>query len=193
MRRLLLIPLLAMLAPFISAQRMASAARPHFAARFHDSARPRSSFFYPLGLSDPFYADYLPSTGYGAASPPVFILQPPATAAPAPAPAPPPVAPLMIELRGDRYVQVSGPDSSGAEMISPEKSDTSVEIRLVVPKARPAPRSTRPPPRSCPLRSWYFAMVTAKRHPTTRSPTESSTRAATTPTVPGTERYNSRP
>jgi hypothetical protein len=29
----------------------------------------------------------------------------------------------MIELRGDRYVQVSGPDSSGAEMISPEKSD----------------------------------------------------------------------
>jgi len=121
MRRLLLIPLLAALAPFVSAQRMLPAARPHFASRFHEGARPRSSFFYPLGLSDPFYADYLPSMGYGAASPqPLIILQPPATAAPAPAPAP--VAPLMIELRGDRYVQVSGPDSSGAEMLSPEKS-----------------------------------------------------------------------
>jgi hypothetical protein len=29
----------------------------------------------------------------------------------------------MIELRGDRYVQVSGPDSSGTEMLAPGKSD----------------------------------------------------------------------
>jgi hypothetical protein len=122
MRRLLLIPLLAALTLCVSAQRMASTARPHFASRFHDGAHPRSSFFYSLGFSDSFYADYLPSTGYSAASaPPVIILQPPSTAAPAPSPAP--ASPLMIELRGDRYVQMSGPESSGAEMILPETFD----------------------------------------------------------------------
>ena len=136
MRHLLLIPLLAALTPCVCAQRMLPAARPHFASRFRDGARPRSSFFYPLGLADPFYADYLPSAAYGAASPsPVIILQPPSSAAPAPAPSPTPASPLMIELRGDRYVQVSGPDSSGAQMISPEKSD---------PTPTPARRSHSP-------------------------------------------------
>jgi hypothetical protein len=137
MRRLLLIPLLAALTLCVSAQRMASTARPHFASRFHDGAHPRSSFLYPLGFSDPFYADVLSSTGYSAASaPPVIILQPLSTAAPAPAPSPAPASPLMIELRGDRYVQLSGPESSGAEMILPEKFD---------PAPSPPRRSPGPP------------------------------------------------
>jgi hypothetical protein len=124
MRRLLLVPLLAALTPCLCAQRMASSAGPHFASRFHDGAHPRSSFFYPLGFSDPFYADDLASTGYSAASAPsVIILRTPSTAAPAPAPSPAPASPLVIELRGDRYVQLSGPESSGAEMILPEKFD----------------------------------------------------------------------
>jgi hypothetical protein len=115
MRRVLLIAMLAVLGPFANAQRM-GAASPRFAARFNRGGHPRSSFF-PLAFSDPFYADYLSSTAYPVASqPPVIILQSP------PAPATPerpsaPAQPLMIELQGDRYVRLSGPEMSGAEMV----------------------------------------------------------------------------
>ena len=123
MRRLLLITLLAALAPCVNAQRM-GAASPHFAARFNRGAHPRSSFF-PLAYSDPFYADYLSSTGYPVASqPPMIILQAPPSGAPGPERLAPPAQPLMIELQGDRYVRVTGPEISGAEMIDrmPERS-----------------------------------------------------------------------
>jgi hypothetical protein len=118
MRPLLLIALLALLTPCASAQRMVSAA-PHFASGFHRGGHPRA-FFYPLGFSDPFFSDYLSSTGYPVPSqPPVVIMQ----SAPAPAPEPDhfpsPAQPLMIELQGDRYVRVSDPETSGAEMIEP--------------------------------------------------------------------------
>jgi hypothetical protein len=130
MRGLLLITLMAAMAPWGAAQRMASAVPPRLSSRFHDGGHPRSSFFYPLGFSDPFYSDYLPSTGYTTGSPPpVIILQSPSTAAPAPAPA----SPLMIELHGDRYVQVSGPESSGVEMIPPEKFDAAPNPALRSP------------------------------------------------------------
>jgi len=114
MRRLLLITLLATLAPCVNAQRM-GVASPHLAARFNRAGRPHG-FFYPLAYSDPFYADYLSSTGYPVASqPPMIILQ----SAPAGEPerSAPPAQPLMIELQGDRYVRVSGPETSGAELI----------------------------------------------------------------------------
>lgn len=119
MRRLLLLTLLVAvlgaLAPCAYAQRMGNAA-PRFAARFNRVGHPRASFF-PLAYPDPFYADYLSSTGYPVASqPPLIILQ----SAPAPAAVPERSAagqPLMIELQGDRYVRVSGPEMSGAEMI----------------------------------------------------------------------------
>ena len=123
MRRLLLIALLAASAPCVSAQRM-GAASPHFAARFNRGGHPRASFF-PLAYSDPFYADYLSSTGYPAASqPPLIILQSTAARAPEPERFAPPAQPLMIELQGDRYVRVSGPETSGTEVIDhmPERS-----------------------------------------------------------------------
>jgi hypothetical protein len=116
MRRLLLITLLAALAPCVNAQRM-GAASPYFASRFNRGGHPRGSFF-PLAYSDPLYADYLSSTGYPAASqPPLIILQSPAARAPEPERFAPPAQPLMIELQGDRYVRLSGPETSGAEMI----------------------------------------------------------------------------
>lgn len=126
MRRLLLITLLAASAPCVSAQRM-GAASPHFAARFNRGGHQRSSFF-PLAYSDPFYADYLSSTGYPVASPPpMIILQSPQAKAPEPERFAPPAQPLMIELQGDRYVRVTGPETSGAEMIDrmPERSPLS--------------------------------------------------------------------
>ncbi len=121
MRRLLLIALLAAtmfaaLAPSVSAQRMGTAS-PHFAARFNRGGRPHG-FFYPLAYSDPFYADYLSSTGYPLASqPPLIIVQSPQAWAPEPERTSPPAQPLMIELQGGRYVRVSGPEISEAELI----------------------------------------------------------------------------
>jgi hypothetical protein len=104
-------------APQANAQRMAFHSS-HFAPRFHDGAYSRSSF-YPLPFGDPFYSDYLSSMGYPvAAQPPVIFLQAPP--APAPDRAPAPVQPLLIELRGDRYVRVTGSETPGAEMIAPE-------------------------------------------------------------------------
>ena len=77
---------------------------------------------FPGGFAVPFFSDglysNLLSTGYPAASqPPVFVMQGP-SAAPTPAAAafPTPEPPLMIELQGDRYVQVSGEAKSSAQM-----------------------------------------------------------------------------
>lgn len=118
MRPLLLIALLALLTPYANAQRMVSASH-HFAAGFQRGGHSRA-FFYPLGFSDPFYSDYLSTAGYPVASqPPVVIMQAPPAAAPVPGHFPSPAQPLMIELQGDRYVRVSGPETSGAEMIEP--------------------------------------------------------------------------
>jgi hypothetical protein len=116
MRSLLLIPLLAIVfaaAPSASAQRMFSRS-PRLAANDNRRGYARSSFF-PLAFSDPFYSDYLSSTGYPVASqPPVIILEAPPPPASVPDgsswPSQSPIQPLMIELQGDRYVQVGGND-----------------------------------------------------------------------------------
>jgi hypothetical protein len=122
MHRMLLIALLALLTPFVSAQKMVSIP-PHFAAGFNRGGHSRG-FFYPLAFSDPFYSDYLSTTGYPAASqPPIVVLQSAPVTAPTPDRFPSPAQPLMIELQGDRYVRVSGPETSGAEMIEPERVD----------------------------------------------------------------------
>jgi hypothetical protein len=140
MRRLLLITLLAALASNGNAQRM-SHASPRFSSGFSRGSFARSSF-YPFAFSDPFYSDYLYSTGYPVASqPPVIFLQVPAAAAPAPERSSAPAQPLMIELRGDRYVRVSGPDASGAEMIDRDAINREKTDRM--PDSQP--RSERPP------------------------------------------------
>ena len=117
MRSLVLVALLAGFTPGASAQRLVSPAA-RLPGSHHAGSRARNSF-NPLAFADPFYADYLSSTGYPVASqPPVIIVQ----AAPAPAPvfdpAPSPMRPLMIELQGDRYVQVSGEETSGAQALA---------------------------------------------------------------------------
>jgi hypothetical protein len=122
MRRLLLITLVAALSPCMNAQRMSHASA-RFASGFNRDSFARSSF-YPLAFADPFYSDYLYSTGYPvAAQPPMIFLQAPPAAAPAPERFSSAAQPLMIELRGDRYVRVSGPETSGAEMIDRETMD----------------------------------------------------------------------
>ena len=88
---------------------------------------------YLFPYFDPFFADYL-STGYPAASDqPVVIMQaPPAAAAEEKAPAP--AQPLMIELRGNHFVTVSGDTDSGAqtidEPIAPEPAPAAPQYKV---------------------------------------------------------------
>jgi hypothetical protein len=118
MRSLLFITLLVAVTPWMSAQRMA-AGPPHFARNYHHGGHSRS-FFEPLGFYDPFYSDYLSSTGYPVASqPPVIVVQTPSATAPVPERPSSPTQPLMIELQGDRYVRLGGEESSETEMIEP--------------------------------------------------------------------------
>src|SRR5579859_1738592 len=128
MRRIFLVTLVAVLVPYVSAQRTSfpsprfapSRGANSFASRgFHRGADSRA--FYPLAYGDPFYADYLSSTGYPVASqPPVIFVQSPQSPAPEPQVSPSPAEPLVIELQGDHYVRLSGEDNSGTEMIHSE-------------------------------------------------------------------------
>ncbi len=75
----------------------------------------------------------------------MIILQSPPARTPEPGRFAPPAQPLMIELQGDRYVRVSGPELSGAEMIDrmPERSSlpqpSSAPIRpATIPELPPA-------------------------------------------------------
>ena len=131
MRAPLLIALLAAVAPFTHAQRMVPAC-PRFAPGSNRGAHARS-FFYPLTFSDPIYSDYLSSTGYPVASQPsviVFETSPAAT----PVPERTPAEPLIIELQGDRYVRVSG------EQTSETGSETESKTKMIDPRPDPPRR-----------------------------------------------------
>ena len=127
LRRTLLPSLLLALPVAVAAQRM-GAARVAGGTNFHGAHFEHRAFrggYYP-GFFDSFYADDLYRAGYSAAPlPQVIVLQPPAPAA-VPEPPVPPSQPLMIELQGDRYVQISGDQPSRAQMI-----DTAVPAKLV--------------------------------------------------------------
>jgi len=119
MRRVVALVLLLGTPAMLAAQRMGFA--PHFHGRssafhgehFRHFGNARG--YYPLGWLDP-YADNL-DAGYPVASqPPVIVVQQPQAAA-TPEPPAAPTQPLVIELQGDRYVQVSGDPSSQAQMI----------------------------------------------------------------------------
>jgi hypothetical protein len=112
---LLLVAWLAVFVPCVYAQRMVSGPA-HFGPRFARGEHSRP-FLYPLAWGDPFNSDYV-STAPVANQPPLLILQTPPAAAPV-APSPAPSQPLMIELRGDRYIRISGEESSGAQTIDP--------------------------------------------------------------------------
>ena len=116
MRRLLLITLLAAIPSSVFAQRMS--AGPHFPGRpapFHSPHFNRGAGAYYLPLFDSFYADYLSTPQYPASQPPLTITQP--AAAPSAPVSSPPAQPLLIELRGDRFVQISGDADSQSEMV----------------------------------------------------------------------------
>jgi hypothetical protein len=106
----------------MAAQRMAPA--PHFVSRplgFHPGFNHGRSFpaLYPLGFFDPLYSNYFSDSTSPPAEPSVVVVQTPGPARPAESVFPAPSQPLMIELRGDSYVQVSGDTKSQVETIRP--------------------------------------------------------------------------
>ena len=93
----------------------------HFAGttNFRSSHFHRGGFpgaYSPLGLFD--YADYFAQPGYATSSQPQLIVLQPPQPAPVAEPASPPSQPLMIELQGDRYVQISGDQPSVSQTIN---------------------------------------------------------------------------
>lgn len=119
MRRLLLIPLLIAMPLTGAAQRMGFAHFPGHSPGLRTSDFHRDRYpgaYYTLPLFYPFDSDYVSSAAYPAPSQPtVILLQAPPTAAQPEPPAP--AQPLMIELQGDHYVQISGDQVSAAQMI----------------------------------------------------------------------------
>lgn len=73
-----------------------------------------------LGLFDPLYSDFVSGDGQAA---PAMPWQNTFT------PPPPPATPLMIELRGDRYIQVSGDEPSTARVIDAVQTPPSSQTR----------------------------------------------------------------
>jgi len=114
-RKLVPVVLLAGLMPYASAQRPISP--PHFVSS------PRSAhsrpFLYPLMFfSDSFDSEAQFRERYSVApQPAVIVLQAPPTN---PQPVPPPAQPLLIELKGGRYIRVSGEEPDGAGKIDQE-------------------------------------------------------------------------
>jgi hypothetical protein len=133
MRRLLLIPLLLAAPLSMTAQRAGFA---HFSGRgagFNRSGFGRS-VYYPIPFFDSFYSGDGSDVAYPGPQPIVFMMQGapvPAVADPAP-----PVQPLIIELQGDRYVQVSGDGIPQAPTINRAPAP---------PSAQSAATSTPPP------------------------------------------------
>ncbi len=113
MRRLLLIALLAAGTPWASAQRM-PAALPHFARNYHRGGHSRA-FLDPLAFYD--YSDFVSTAAYPAPAQPLIVVQSAPLAAPVPERTSPSAEPLLIELQGDRYVRVTGAETTQTEMI----------------------------------------------------------------------------
>lgn len=128
----------ALLAAFPAASAAQHFGPTHFAgttnfrgSHFHRGGFPAA--YSPLGLFD--YADYFAQPGYARSSQPeVIVLQSPQPA-PAAEPASPPAQPLMIELQGDRYVQISGDQPSASQTIKPPVTASATSSRTTLAAA----------------------------------------------------------
>ena len=115
MRGWWLIPLLAASVASAGAQKFGSA--PRFSPRYSGYAS-GSRAFYPLPLFAGSDYSYLLSSY--PSQPSVVLLQAPLQSEAAPPDVP--VQPVLIELRGDRYVQLAGQESPGAQVLDQTQS-----------------------------------------------------------------------
>ena len=114
MRRLLLITLLGAIPGSVFAQQMFNGPRisPH---PFRSPHFNRGADANNLPLFYPFYPEYLYTPQYPPPQPAVIVTQPPAAPAAPESSSPPQL--LVIELRGDHYVRISGEPDSQAQLI----------------------------------------------------------------------------
>jgi hypothetical protein len=124
MRKLFLIALLAAASTGATAQRSGSHfSTSTFSRTFNHSRNSHGtphSLYDPLGIfSDPFYSGALPG------QPSAFSTQPPSSGG-MPEQFAPPAQPLLIELQGNSYVRLSGPDDihSGTSRTEPARKDS---------------------------------------------------------------------
>jgi len=131
MRRLVVILTLFGTPAMLCAQRMSGAHLSGHAAGFHQHGFGRT-VYYPLPFFDPYDSRYVPDAAYPAPSQPViYMLQTPA--APAAPAATPPAEPLMIELQGDRYVQVGGDAVAASQTIDRMPAGSLAQQSLTTP------------------------------------------------------------
>jgi len=121
MRLFLAIALLTAAPVLLHAQRF-SAARPPARTGFPHSQH-SGNFgrgYYPVVYFDPLDWDSTYPSDYSVpAQPSVIVLQP--WAAPVvPEPPSPPAHPLLLELQGDRYVEIDGENPAGTQLIEPQ-------------------------------------------------------------------------
>jgi hypothetical protein len=131
-RRLILVPLLAVACASAMAQRDFSAG--HFGARpsgrfaSHRGGHSRGRGAYPLGplYWDSLFSDDSLDSENPPLAPPVVVVQSPAAQSETAPWFGQEVHPLLIELRGGRYVRISGDESSNSETSDPQlESDAS--------------------------------------------------------------------
>jgi hypothetical protein len=120
-RKLFLAALLAALAPGARAQHSGSHFSPTgFTRTFSHSRNSHGtphSLFDPLGIfSDPFFSGALSLAGYPPAGQPSGFNPSPSSGG-MPEQFPPPAQPLLIELQGNSYVRVSGPEGIPTETL----------------------------------------------------------------------------
>jgi hypothetical protein len=95
------------------------------------------SFPYAIPFfSDGLYSDAVYAPAYGV-PPAIIVMQAPAAAAD-PERTAPPAQPLLIELQGNRYVRISGDETSGTQMIDQDSTARGV-ISASAAKPTPAP------------------------------------------------------
>jgi hypothetical protein len=129
MRHLLAIALLTAVPVSLHAQHFSPAHLPARAGfpRSHHSGN-FSRGYYPMAYFDPLDWEYMYPAEYSVPAPPsVIVLQPP-TAPVAPEPPSPPAHPLLIELQGDRYVEINGDDRPGTQLIERQPATRSQSL-----------------------------------------------------------------
>lgn len=116
MRSALILILLGVMPFPLAAQRFSPRPIPGRGGFSHSHQGGRWGGAYYPAFFDPLDSDDAPASEYAPAPSPVIVIQPPASAA-ATEPASPPAEPLLIELQGDHYVQLSGDTGSAEQMI----------------------------------------------------------------------------
>jgi hypothetical protein len=131
MSKVVFIALLASLVPMAAAQRLP--APPGFTGL---PAVSQGSLGHPTGPSnflpvffDSAYPGYFASSYPAVSPPPVIVVESATPPAAAVEHAPSPVQPLLIELQGNRYVQLSGEKETSIQRIEEEKPSKAVQRR----------------------------------------------------------------